>query len=342
MFEFARTSGEGRRTPQAAGLPASPVEERFERITRLAERFLRVPMAQVSLLDSRIAWLRTGGDTQASGSAVAQTFCGSAIVGDGTLVVPDTLEDGRFRDHPLVSGEPFIRFYAGHPLRMVDGSKVGTLCVMDTRPRRLREADLETLRFLAGWVQDELQIQVLSAGQAALLAERDELRRRAMLDPLTNAWNRDSILEVLDRELARAARDGSPLSIIMADVDHFKDVNDSFGHPTGDRVLSGVVADLRAAVRPYDAVGRFGGEEFLTVLPRCDARVALTIAERMRGRVEAERFETPSGLVHATLSLGVATRVPAPETDAPALIEAADRALYRAKAEGRNRIAIAA
>jgi diguanylate cyclase (GGDEF)-like protein len=257
-------------------------------------------------------------------------------------VVPDTLEDPRLREDPLVTGEPFIRFYAGHPLRLVDGSRVGTLCVMDTRPRRLREADLETLRFLAGWVQDELQMQVLSEGHAALIAERDELRRRAMLDPLTHAWNRDAILEVLERELARAARDGSSLSVIMADVDHFKGVNDSFGHPAGDRVLLGVVANLRAAVRPYDAVGRFGGEEFLAVLPRCDGRAAWAIAERMRAKVERERFETSSGAVHATLSLGVATLVPAPGAAAPGLIEAADRALYQAKADGRNRVAVAA
>jgi diguanylate cyclase (GGDEF)-like protein len=344
MIQIARSNDEGlrERAPRDPGLQRTPAEGRFERITRLATRFLRMPMARVSLLDSRLWWLRAGDDTPATGTAGALSFCASAILGDDTLVVPDVLEDGRFRDHPLVTGEPFIRFYAGHPIRMMDGSKVGTFCVMDTRPRRLREADLETLRFLAGWVQDELQMQVLSEGQAALIAERDELRRRTLLDPLTSAWNRDAVLEVLERELARAAREGSPLSIIMADVDHFKEVNDSFGHPTGDRVLSGVVANLRAAVRPYDAVGRFGGEEFLTVLPRCDARAALTIAERMRRKVEAERFEAPSGVVRATLSLGVATMVPAPGADAPGLIEAADRALYRAKADGRNRVAIAA
>lgn len=323
-------------------IQSTPAGARFERITRLAARFLRMPLARVSLLDARVSWLDPAGDTLVAGTADAPPFCDAAILGDDTFVVPDLLDDGRFRDHPLVTGEPFIRFYAGHPLRLADGTKVGTLCVMDTRPRRLREADLETLRFLAGWVQDELQMQVLSEGQAALIAERDELRRRTMVDPLTQAWNRDAILEVLERELARAARDGSALSVIMADVDHFKGVNDAFGHPAGDRVLFGVAANLRAALRPYDAVGRFGGEEFLAVLPRCDGTAALAIAERMRGKVEAERFETAAGVVRATLSLGVATVAPTPDADAPALIEAADRALYRAKAAGRNRVAAAA
>jgi len=324
------------------GLLFTPAEERFERITRLAARFLRMPTALVSLVDSRVQWFKASHGVRAAETPRAISFCAHAILGDDTLVVPDTLEDPRFRDNPLVTGEPFIRFYAGHPLQLVDGSKVGTLCVMDTRPRQPDETELETLRFLAGWAQDELQMQVLSEGQAALIAERDELRRRAMLDPLTRTWNRDAILEVLERELARAARDGSPLSVIMADVDHFKGVNDTFGHPAGDRVLLGVVASLRAALRPYDAVGRFGGEEFLAVLPHCDGRAARTIAERMRAKVEVERFETASGSARATLSLGVATMVPTPGADAPGLIEAADRALYRAKADGRNRVAVSA
>ena len=324
------------------GLLFTPAEERFERITRLAARFLRMPMTLISLLDSSTAWFKAAHGVRATETPRAISFCAYAILGDDALVVADTLEDPRFRDNPLVTGAPFIRFYAGHPLRLMDGSKVGTLCVMDARPRRLGDADLETLRFLAGWAQDELQMQVLSEGQAALIAERDELRRRTMLDPLTRAWNRDAILEVLERELSRTARDGSPLSVIMADVDHFKGVNDSFGHPAGDSVLLGVVASLRAAVRPYDAVGRFGGEEFLAVLPRCDGRAALTIAERMRGKVQAERFETTSGAVRATLSLGVATTATIPGADAPRLIEAADRALYQAKADGRNRVAVAA
>ena len=324
------------------GVLFTPAEERFERITRLAARFLRMPMALISLVDSRIQWFKAAHGVRATETPRAISFCAYAILGEDTFVVPDALEDERFHDNPMVTGEPFIRFYAGQPLRIEDGSTVGSLCVMDTRPRRLSEADLETLRFLAGWAQDELQIQALSDGQAALIAERDELRRRTMLDSLTRAWNRGAILEVLERELARAARDGSPLSVIMADVDHFKGVNDSFGHPAGDLVLLGVVASLRAAVRPYDAVGRFGGEEFLVVQPRCNARAALTIAERMRSKVEADRFEIGTGVVRTTLSLGLATTAHKPGVDAPGLIAAADRALYRAKADGRNRVAVAA
>ena len=323
------------------GLLFTPAEERFDRITRVAARLLRVPIALITLVDSRIQWFKASHGVKASETPRTISFCAHAILGEDTLVVRDALEDARFRDNPLVTGEPFIRFYAGHPLHAEDGSRVGTLCVIDTRPRRPQPADLLMLRDLAGMVEAELRVKALSEEQTALIAERDDLKRRSMLDSLTRAWNREAILEVLGRELARSGRSGVPLSIIMADVDHFKEVNDSFGHPAGDAVLLGVVRNLRAAVRPYDAIGRFGGEEFLVVLPNCDAPAARAIAERMRRRVAEERFETAAGRVRATLSLGVATSGERPGTGREQLIEAADRALYQAKAEGRNRAAVA-
>jgi diguanylate cyclase (GGDEF)-like protein len=322
------------------GLIFTPAEERFDRLTRLAARLLHVPIALISLVDSRVQWFKASHGLSASESPRTISFCAHAILGDDTLVVRDALEDERFRNNPLVTGEPFIRFYAGHPLRAADGSKVGTFCVIDTRPRRLSAADLGALRDLASMAEDELRVKALSDEQTALIAERDELKRRSMLDSLTRTWNREAIVEVLGRELARAKRSGVPLSVIMVDVDHFKAVNDSFGHPAGDAVLRGVVSHLRGAVRPYDALGRYGGEEFLVVLPNCDAPAALAIAERMRQRVGAARFASAAGRVRATLSLGVATRSVPRVEDRDALIEAADRALYQAKASGRNRAAI--
>ncbi len=317
----------------------TPAEERFERIARVAARLLHAPIALITLVDSRIQWFKASQGVQARETPRTISFCAHAILGEDTMVIHDTREDPRFRENPLVTGEPFIRFYAGHPLRAQDGSKVGTLCVIDTRPRRPSEADLATLRDLAAMAEDELRVKALSQEQTALIAERDDLMRRSMLDPLTRTWNRETILEVLGRELARAERNGTPLSVIMADVDHFKAVNDSFGHPVGDVVLAGLVSQLRAAVRPYDALGRYGGEEFLVVLPNCDAPAALAIAERMRRRVDVARFGTSAGRLRTTLSLGVATTTESRPLPREALIEAADRALYQAKAEGRNRAA---
>lgn len=342
MIEAPKPADEASRLKalRELGVLFTPAEERFDRITRIAARMLRVPAALVSLVDADVQWFKASHGITLTETPRRIAFCAHAILGDETLVVPDALQDERFHDNPLVTGEPHIRFYAGHPLRAADGSKIGTLCVMDIRPRRLSASDLDVLRALAGWAENELRIRTLSEEQQALVAERDELRRRSMLDTLTRTWNRGAIEEVLARELARADRDGSPLSVIMADVDRFKHVNDSFGHPAGDTVLLGVVGGMRSAVRPYDAIGRYGGEEFLVVLPHCDASAARTIAERMRTRVEAEPFETVAGAVSATLSLGVASTDGESRQEARGLIEAADRALYQAKERGRNQVVL--
>ncbi|MHB1047251.1 MAG: GGDEF domain-containing protein [Thermoanaerobaculia bacterium] len=174
--------------------------------------------------------------------------------------------------------------------------------------------------------------------QEGLIQAREALRELAIRDSLTGLWNRRMILDQLGSELSRARRDGKPLAVAVADLDHFKRVNDSFGHATGDAVLREAAKRMRSAVRDCDFIGRYGGEEFLLVLPGCDGRCGLLVAERVRGRVAAEPVRTDEAPVPTTVSLGLAWSATARAT-ADALIDAADEALYRAKAEGRNRVA---
>ena len=191
----------------------------------------------------------------------------------------------------------------------------------------------------------ELQVR-LRAGrrildlQTALIGAREKLRNQATHDPLTGLWNRAAIFDLLRREMARAEREGSPLSIIMADVDHFKRVNDAYGHLVGDVVLRAVAHRIRASRRPYDEVGRYGGEEFLLILPQCDAREAARVAERVRSCVEKKPVDTLEGKLFVTASFGVATRGTVKEADMETFLHAADAALYRAKQGGRNRVAL--
>jgi diguanylate cyclase (GGDEF)-like protein len=170
--------------------------------------------------------------------------------------------------------------------------------------------------------------------QEQLLAAQESLRHQATHDPLTGLLNRAAILEALDRELARAGREGKPVGVLLADVDHFKAINDTYGHPAGDAVLREVGRRLGASLRPYDALGRYGGEEFLTVLPECDAEGLGRLGERLRQCVGEAAFSLPGEFVPVTLSLGGA----AGTHDADALLRAADGALYRAKRAGRNRV----
>lgn len=181
----------------------------------------------------------------------------------------------------------------------------------------------------------------------ALARQLDELNKELMLlsvtDGLTRAYNHRHFQERLKSEYSRAKRYGEPLACVMIDIDHFKRVNDTWGHPVGDRVLVRLVEILKESIRSEDLVARYGGEEFVLLLPRTDGEHARHLAERVRE--EVEQAEVPLGhteRIRFTVSLGVSGYVPpGPPDTADELLHAADAALYRAKADGRNRVAVA-
>jgi diguanylate cyclase (GGDEF)-like protein len=175
--------------------------------------------------------------------------------------------------------------------------------------------------------------------QQELIAARDALKEQATHDPLTGLWNHGATIDILRNELSRAVRQGSPLTVTMADIDHFKRVNDTSGHLAGDEVLREVARRLRTAVRAYDSVGRYGGEEFLIVSPGCEGSAGISQAERLRRVISAKPVGVQDIVISVTLSLGVATLINM-ETKASVeqVLGAADRALYRAKLGGRNRV----
>src|SRR5947207_3534371 len=176
--------------------------------------------------------------------------------------------------------------------------------------------------------------------QNALMQAHTALQFEAAHDHLTGLWNRGAIMDLLQRETQRSARIGEPLGVIMADLDHFKRINDSHGHQTGDAVLREVAHRLLESVRNYDYVGRYGGEEFLIVLAECAFADLHVTAERMRHHVSDTPVDTKAGLIPLTISIGLATQHPAgPEVPkGEELVRAADTALYRAKSNGRNRV----
>jgi len=176
--------------------------------------------------------------------------------------------------------------------------------------------------------------------QKELLDARNALAYEAMHDPLTGALNRRAILESLSKELKRAARRQSPLSIGLCDIDHFKQVNDTYGHQVGDAVLCGFVEAIRKSLRGYDLVGRYGGEEFLVVAPDAAGSATDDIYERLRFQIEQLKVATRFGDVNVTVSIGVAGTENGNTVDT--LIAKADAALYRAKRAGRNRVVYAA
>ncbi|MBL8179232.1 MAG: diguanylate cyclase [Bryobacterales bacterium] len=189
--------------------------------------------------------------------------------------------------------------------------------------------------------QQELRVR-LRAGvrilnlQAELVAAREALRDQAMRDALTGLWNRRSIIEILTREQSRAARQTMPVGVLMMDIDHFKDVNDTHGHLAGDDVLKEVSRRLLASVRPYDGVGRYGGEEFIIVLPGCDVASIQSRGEAMRLAIADQPITAYERQLSITASFGATVFIPPSTLDVADLIRTADDALYEAKRRGRN------
>jgi diguanylate cyclase (GGDEF)-like protein len=174
-----------------------------------------------------------------------------------------------------------------------------------------------------------------------LVQAREAMRFKATHDTLTGVWNRGAILETLEREVWRSRREGTSVGVLIADLDHFKSVNDTYGHQAGDAVLREVTKRMQSDVRPYDAVGRYGGEEFLILLPGCNALVTHEKAERLRETIFRTPVATTAGILKVTMSIGGAATSDWPHETPNQILQMADLALYRAKEEGRNRTVMA-
>ncbi|HVH42162.1 MAG TPA: diguanylate cyclase [Labilithrix sp.] len=431
-------------------------ERAFDRVTSLAARFFEVPIAFISLVDSERQWFKSCVGLEAKETSRDVSFCAHAILSTDPLVIPDTEKDPRFAGNPHVVGAPFIRFYAGAPLPSRSGHNIGTLCVVDTKPRDVEREKLTALRELAAMVVDELELRIAtrelevqstvlrsifdSAGDGIVVADengkfqffnqaaerilgmgstdaspsswssrygvfhvdqttpfpapelplaralrgeptdhielfirnpmvpggvfisltgrpmrdpsgknrggvvtfadvtelrkaRAELAMLATTDPLTGLPNKRAFAERLDLLVAEAGR-GRKFALVMADVDHFKRVNDTFGHSAGDEVLVAVSRALKSRVRKTDLVARCGGEEFCILITDVDDERAVRVAEKLR-----EAVATITDPVNITASFGVCTWGVS-RTTGQAISKAADEALYQAKREGRNRVVL--
>jgi diguanylate cyclase len=183
--------------------------------------------------------------------------------------------------------------------------------------------------------EDQRRQDALEREKMELLHESNRMRHHAEHDGLTGLWNHRVIVDRLGDEMNRSLRDGTPLSVILVDVDHFKKINDSFGHLAGDLVLKEIGTIFTRSLRPYDSVGRYGGEEFLLILPNCGMESALIRGEQLRVAVQSARIMDGETMLQVTASFGVASALPF-HYEAETVIRAVDAALYRAKSSGRN------
>lgn len=184
-------------------------------------------------------------------------------------------------------------------------------------------------------IDDQRRQDALEREKLELMRESERMRHYAEHDGLTGLWNHRVIVERLREEISRSYRDGTPLSVALIDIDYFKKINDSFGHPAGDLILKDISEIFTRSLRPYDYVGRYGGEEFLLILPGCGMESALIRAEQLRLAVQSARITDGETTLQVTASFGVASDFP-PDYEAEAVIRIVDTALYRAKSSGRN------
>lgn len=313
----------------------TPAEHYLDTLVRLTRELFQVETVLISLIDHDRQWFkaRIGLDAAETGRDVS--FCGHAVAARSPLEVEDATQDSRFADNPLVTGAPFIRFYAGQPLYSRGGQPIGTLCILDPQPRTLNQQERFHLRDLGILVEGYLQLRSMSQQTQRLRQAVDREQRKALIDPLTQLWNRAALNQFFSRELSSARDNGLRLGAIYSDLDHFKQVNDQFGHAGGDQVLWESARRMSAALRPDDLLVRLGGEEFVALAAVHDAEELRHIAERMRLTISGEPMTVGKQAHRVSISIGTALAEPG-ESQA-SLLERADQALYSAKQSGRDR-----
>lgn len=320
----------------------NPVEERFERITRMVCRVLDVPIAIFNLIDHNRQHYKSVQGLSVIDATLKAAFCTHTILENEMLLVEDTSKDNRFFDNPFVTGEILdMGFYAGCPVKAPDGMPIGTLCAIDRKPREMSKDQIESLKDLAAILETEIRIRTLTSDQEVLRDELDKANQLALIDPLSRLWNRQGIYKILEPAWSEAIRKQKPLTLVVADIDFFKKINDTFGHEAGDEAIRTVSKRLIQAVRNEDAVARIGGEEFLILLSDCLPDKVFETVERIRLRIDQSPMEIENYGIHVTMSFGAATVQPSQDNSYPELIKIADKALYEAKNSGRNRVIVA-
>lgn len=333
MPEAIRSPAEPQRLAavKRVGLLGTPAEERFDRITRLARRLFNVPMAVIDIIGEDLAWLKSAQGMDEFVGLRCHSYCHHTVLEDQPFVVNDASTDPRVHDSGFATSWVF---YAGIPLHF-EGHRVGVLCIGDTSPRDIDAEGLSLLRDLAAMAEQELMVSKMSETQLALARSNKELEMKANVDVLTRVWNRGAIMEIAENERLHAMP-GMSLAVLLIDLDHFKSINDVYGHLAGDEVLRISGERLRASIRPTDAVGRYGGEEFMVVMTNVQREDVAHVAERIRSSLAKTPIRLDKHLIEWTCSAGYA--IGDAKTSIHELVQRADQALYRAKSGGRNRI----
>ncbi|MER2494396.1 sensor domain-containing diguanylate cyclase [Catenovulum sediminis] len=292
-------------------------EERFDRVTRMAKRIFGVEISLVSLIDENRQWFKSKQGLDASETPREISFCGHAINQEGLFIIPNAIEDERFADNPLVTDAPNIRFYAGYPLKLRHGIYLGTLCLIDSKPKHLNKEDVQLLNDLGAMIEQEIRSIQL-----------------ATLDELTLISNRRGFLTLAEHSQKVCRRKQTPMSVILFDLNDFKPINDNHGHHEGDFALRQFAEVMRSVFRESDVIGRLGGDEFVVLLSDTDEQGIEIIMERFKTEMDAmnQAINKPYRIEY---TCGVASFAYDSELSLEDMIAQADTVMYENKKEGR-------
>ena len=266
----------------------TPPEERFDRVTRLAQRLFDVRFALVTLLDSDRQWFKSSIGFDAIETPRSISFCAHAILQEDVLIVHDARRDERFADNPLVTGEPHIRFYAGCPLSAPDGTRVGTLCLIDDRPREFYDADIVALHDFAAMAQAELAAPPFDS-----------------IDELTQLANRRGFEALADIALTWCRRRKRPATLLEFELERYHAIKATLGYAHGNRLLGAFAFNLKNSFRESDVLARVAENQFAVLTIDCGLRAVATLCNRLEESVEKYNHRAQPG-TGISFSVGIA------------------------------------
>jgi GGDEF domain-containing protein len=327
---------ERQRSLDRLGVLDTPAEARFDRLVGLGRRLLGVEVALVSLVDRDRQWFKATAGLEASQTPRDISFCGHAIHGDDLFIVPDATRDPRFAGNPLVVDGPRIRLYAGVPLSDPHGFKLGTLCIIDGRPRELNPSDARVLRDLGRIAERELADDPRSPVQRAFI-ESLGIELSGALDPVTRSWGAEAGLEILERELELAHSGSHRVGVAVVRIEGLP-----AGGPPREAWMGALARTLRAELRDCDLLARWRETAFLVGLPHATMEQTRQVAERLSEAVTACDAPADQPARDVGAWVGTATTAVLPDADAAWLVAAAEDAAHTASIVQKGRVAVAA
>jgi len=300
-------------TLKALNILDTSADERFDRLTRIAKKSFNVSAAVVSLVDHDRQWFKSTAGLDACETSREVSFCGHAINGDDVFIVSDTHKDERFVDNPLVTGEPFIRFYVGCPIKALNGENLGTLCLINDKPRGFTREDTEMIKDLGAIAEREISMLNI-----------------ATMDDLTKIPNRRGFKLFAQQGLNFSTRHGYPATLVYFDIDDFKSINDQYGHDEGDKALISFANLMKDTFRTSDVIGRVGGDEFVVLLNDSSKQQADNAVAKFSNVLEEYNINSRN-LYSISFSFGAVKFDPRKHESLQAMMKECDSIMYANK-----------